>query len=150
MGSFYTPASLQAQLGKANVMVDLMGSPTDILNVATVSGNTISWTLSTTTGTFNQATGLLTWQVTNAAGKPLTIEAVYFDDQKIVGGLFHDGVSEARHRRNRAPITGLGPSPSPSLANRGRWGLFGLRGSGSSAEGAEKKSPTSLGTTSTG
>jgi len=94
MGSLYTPGPLETQLGQANVTVDLLGNPTDVQQGAAISGNGITWTLSPAMGTFDQATGVLTWQVTDAAGKPLTIEAVYFDDQNLVGGFFHDGLSE--------------------------------------------------------
>ncbi len=94
IGSFYTPAPLQSLLGKATATVNLLGNPTDVQHSATISTNNISWSISTGTGTFNQSTGVLVWQVTSPAGNSITIETVYFDDQKLLGGLFQDGVSE--------------------------------------------------------
>jgi hypothetical protein len=94
IGSFYTPATLQTLLGKTTAIVDLMGAPTDFTQSATVSANSIKWSLSTTTGSFNQTTGVLIWKVKSPTGKALTIETVYFDDQKLLGGFFEDGLTE--------------------------------------------------------
>ncbi|RFC45504.1 MAG: Glucose/arabinose dehydrogenase, beta-propeller fold [Verrucomicrobia bacterium] len=94
IGSFYTPATLQKLLGKTKVTVDLMGNPTDFQRSAVVTRNTVKWSLSTASGSFNQSNGLLIWKVKSPTGKTLTLKAAYFDDQKLLGGFFTDGIRE--------------------------------------------------------
>jgi hypothetical protein len=43
---------------------------------------------------FDAATGFLIWNVTNAQGRQMTIRAVYFQEQNLLGGYFDDGVEE--------------------------------------------------------
>jgi uncharacterized repeat protein (TIGR03806 family) len=93
LGSHYTPGDLQSQLGSDTVTVDLVGDPTDLSEPGAVADNGISWSLSVEAGTFDPATGRITWSVT-ANGKNLVLEGVWFDDQDLLGGFFHDGVSE--------------------------------------------------------
>jgi len=95
IGSVYTPGPLQAQLGKGGVVVDLLGGVTDLQQAATVEGNGIVWGLSGAVGIFDPNSGLLEWNVTNAAGKAISIRAVYFEDQNILAGYFDDGIGES-------------------------------------------------------
>jgi uncharacterized repeat protein (TIGR03806 family) len=94
IGSRYTLGALQGQLKKAEVLVDLLGGSTDVEAGATVGGNAVTWALSDAPGVFDAATGFLIWNVTNAQGRQMTIRAVYFQEQNLLGGYFDDGVEE--------------------------------------------------------
>jgi hypothetical protein len=54
----------------------------------------LTWSLSSTAGAYDPSTGLVVWKVTPVKGKTITIRAVFFDDQNLVGGYYHDGASE--------------------------------------------------------
>jgi hypothetical protein len=95
IGSRYSAATLHSHLKTADVLVDLLGTTTDIAHPATVSGNGIAWSLSPAAGGYDPATGLLTWNVTDAKGRSLAIKAVYFEEQNLLSGYFDDGVAES-------------------------------------------------------
>jgi len=93
IGSLYKPSSFPTQLGTNQITVDLMGAPTDLSLPAKITGNKLQWALSKPVGTFNPNTGYFTWPII-VAKKKMWVEAVYFEDQQLVSGFFHDGKAE--------------------------------------------------------
>jgi hypothetical protein len=94
IGALYAPASLQTQLGKTSVKVGLVGKSLTVDQAGRVAGNRLTWSLSSTAGSYDPNTGLVVWTVTPVKGKTVTIRAVFFDDQNLIGGYYHDGASE--------------------------------------------------------
>jgi uncharacterized repeat protein (TIGR03806 family) len=94
IGCRYTPGTLQGQIKKAEATVDLLGAPTDLELEAAIGGNSIVWGLSDAPGIFDATTGSLVWNVTDGNGRAITIRAVYFQEQNLLGGYFDDGLAE--------------------------------------------------------
>ncbi len=95
IGALYQPANLDTLLGTNSILVTLMDDNGVVAEevVTITSGNTLTWPSTGETGTFDPATGSITWQITVNA-ETLTLEGVYFDDQNLIGGQYHNGVDQ--------------------------------------------------------
>lgn len=106
IGAYYQPADLDDLFGTSTLLVTLQDDNGIVAEevVTITSGNSVAWPLTGEIGTFDPATGALTWEITVNAST-LTIEGVYFDDQNLIGGQYHDGLNQLGTLR----ITPSGP-----------------------------------------
>ncbi len=95
IGALYQPANLDTLLGTNSILVTLMDDNGVVAEevVTITSGNTLTWPSTGETGTFDPATGSITWQITVNA-ETLSLEGVYFDDQNLIGGQYHNGIDQ--------------------------------------------------------
>ncbi len=93
IGSALPAGDLESRFGMAGVVVDLIGDPTDLQDGAMIDQNTLTWTATGEAGAYDENTGRVSWEI-SSEGKTLMLNGVYFADQNIVGGLFHDGQVE--------------------------------------------------------
>ncbi len=95
IGSLYQPGNLDALFGTSTLLVTLQDDSGIVAEetVTITSGNTVTWPPTGETGIFDPATGVITWQIT-VNSETWSLEGVYFEDQNLVGGQFHNGINQ--------------------------------------------------------
>ncbi len=95
IGALYKPNDLDELFGSSTVTVSLLTENNVIFSetVTISSGNTLTWPATGEKGTFDPVTGSLDWQI-SVNTETWTLKGVYFDDQTLIGGQWHNGVNQ--------------------------------------------------------
>ncbi len=97
IGSTYTEGTLESLLG-SSAKLALAGSGVNQTLDVTISGNSVSATGEVNMGTFDPATGSFSWALNS-----FTVEGVFYEDQSLIGGYFHDGATQTGQMQIRPP-----------------------------------------------
>lgn len=95
IGSLYEQANLDVLFGTDSVLVTLQNDGGVVAQeiVTITSGNTVTWPSTGETGSFDPITGSITWQITMGT-ETWILKGIYFDDQNLIGGQYHNGVDQ--------------------------------------------------------